>query len=124
MGQPGFFDVGQLYNSGLVNGQLVWTQPGGEGTQVFPALPTVYPPIPQGYPQQVFVYQGLYVFGCRHWANTLETFQVYDPYTQLQALLLCCPMCSYIQQIVEPAALWWDDYYGLYPTGLGTGVYR
>ena len=36
----------------------------------------------------------------------------------MQAALLCCPLCHYIQEIIEPARDWKMKYYGLYPTGL------
>lgn len=122
--QPGFpFQVGGLYKGGLVNGLPTWSQPGGPGTPVLPAFPQQYPQVPQGFPQQVFAYEGLYIFSCGHWTNTIETFQVYDPYTEMQALLLCCPLCSFIQQIVEPASLWYNDFYGLYQMGLGSKTF-
>jgi hypothetical protein len=121
--RPGFFDVGQLYKGGLgLNGEVVWTQPGGEGTTVFPQFPTQYPQVPQGYPQTPFCYQGLFSFGCGHWANTCEVFQEFDPYTNVVAAFCCCPMCSYIQIIVEPASQWYEQWYTLYNTGLVTGV--
>lgn len=116
--QPGFPDLGSLYKKGLVNGLPVWTQPGGSGTLVFPQFPTLYPQVPQGFPQSPFAYQGLFVFGCGHWANTTEVFEEYDPYTQVRAALCCCPMCSYIQLIVEPADDWWNQFYTLYRVGL------
>jgi hypothetical protein len=125
--QPGFpFEVGSLYNGGIVNGQQVWTQPGGPGTPVLPAYPTLYPRVPekpQSFPQQPFVYTGMFIFGCLHWSNTVEVFQVYDPYTEQIAALCCCPQCSYIQLIVEPASQWWEEFYTIYDTGFVTGVH-
>lgn len=102
MAQPGQFAVGQLYKGGLVNGLKVWTQPGGQGTPVFPQLPTQFPTINTGYPQVVMSYPALYVFGCLHPLNCAEIFEVYDPYIQEQVALVCCPMCSFIQQIITP----------------------
>ena len=109
---------GTLYYKGLLNGQLVWTQPGGPGTAVSPVAPRIYPAVYQGYPQSPFAYQGLYVLGCGHWLNEIEVIQMWDDVNEEQAALLCCPVCSYIQLIVEPAVDWWETWYGLYNTGL------
>jgi hypothetical protein len=123
--QPGMFSVGQLYGGGMVNGQQVWSQPGGIGTQVFPAYPRMYPvqpEKPQSFPQTPFVFYAQLNFGCGHWANSPTVFKVYDPYTQEQAALCCCPQCGYIQLIVEPAEDWWEKFYLLYNQGLITGI--
>lgn len=124
--QPGGLpDVGTLYKGGLENGQVIWTQPNGPGTIVFPQFPTQYPQVPerpQGFPQIPFVYSGLFSFGCGHWANTVEVFKMFNQYTSNQAAICCCPMCGYIQMIVEPAEKWWEEFYTLYDTGLETGV--
>jgi hypothetical protein len=100
--QPGQFAVGQLYKGFTRNGLPVWSQPGGIGTPVFPALPTQFPTIYQGYYQSVMSYPSLYVFGCLHPLNCAEIFEVYDPYNDVQVALVCCPMCSYIQEIISP----------------------
>ena len=102
MAQPGQFQVGQLYKGFLQNGLPFWSQPGGPGTQVFPALPTQFPSQNMGYPQVVMAYPSLYVWGCLHPTNTAEIFEVYDPYIGEQVALVCCPLCSYIQQIIVP----------------------
>lgn len=103
MPQPGQFAVGQLYKGGFINGLRVWTQPDGIGTKVFPQFPTRFPAVNIGYPQVVFSYPSLYVFGCLHSLNCPEIFEVYDPYLDEQMALICCPMCSYIQQIIPHA---------------------
>lgn len=116
--------VGSLYKQGKVNGIVVWKQPGGVGTAVFPQFPSQNPVTVNGFPSAPMAYNGLYVWGCGHWSNTLETFQQYDPAKQKQALLLCCPMCSYVQAIVEPATDWYDKFFGLFNVGLGTGAFN
>lgn len=88
--QPGQFAVGQLYLGTARNGMPTWSQPGGIGTPVFPAQP-------QGE------HSALYTAGCLHWFNVYEIYQVYDPYGLQQVKLLCCPLCSFINQIITPA---------------------
>jgi hypothetical protein len=109
MGLPGQYQVGQLYNDGKINGKVVYTQPGGVGTQVFPAFPANFPWFgsaassdsglyswPASYPSQ-------YVWGCQHRANCAEVFSYYDPYEQEIQALICCSMCGYIVQIMPLA---------------------
>lgn len=122
---PAFpYEVGILYRGGKINGQQVYTQPGGPGTPVVPLPPQQYPGHDEGYPQIPFAYFGFLLMGCGHWINSCEVNQVYDPYTGMQAALLCCPICGYIQEIVEPATDWWDKWYSLYALGNGTGVFN
>ena len=111
-------ELGTLLNKGLVNGQLVWRQPNGPGTAVVPPAPSIYPPVYEGYPQSVFAYQGLIVCGCNHWINEIEVVTMWDSVEEVQAALLCCPVCSYIQAIVEPADQWWQQWYQVYNQGL------
>jgi hypothetical protein len=121
--QPLFpFSVGIMYNGGIQNGVQVYTQPGGPGSPVSPQPPQTSPPSTwqRTYykPTYPFVYVGLLNFICGHWANTCEVFTVYDPYNDCQAALCCCPVCSMIQLIVEPASDWFQTFYSLYPLGL------
>jgi len=81
--------IGTLYKNPVQSGITVWVQPGGPGT-------LVYPQQSQGQKS------ALYSLGCGHWVNTLEVFEEYDPDTGIQVALLCCPACSYIQQIISP----------------------
>ena len=66
-----------------------WSQPGGPGTQVFPAQ----------HPGQL---SAQYILGCGHASNILRIWEVYDSDTKQQAALVCCAACGYIQQIIEP----------------------
>jgi hypothetical protein len=103
MAQPGQIQVGQLYLGPNRNGLPVWSQPGGVGTKVFPAVPTQYPAQFQGYPQSVMSYPALYYSGCQHPLNCWEIFEFYDPYEQEQMVAVCCPMCSFVQQLLTAA---------------------
>ena len=120
---PGMpFRVGALYNGGYQNGLLVYTQPGGVGTQVSPLPPQVNPPPnwknSAWLPAYPFVFTALLGWPCGHWINEPEVFQVYDEYTEEQAALLCCSVCSYIGYIIEPASDWWEEFFQIYPVGL------
>lgn len=127
--QPLFpYEVGILLNGGYVNGLLVYTQPNGPGTPVFPQPPQTSPPSNWKntfyLPVYPFAYIGLLNFGCGHWTNTCEVYTVDDPYTSQRAALLCCPVCSYIQSIIEPAEDWWIEYYSLFPVGIQQPAYN
>jgi hypothetical protein len=98
---PGQFAVGQLYGDGLVNGLPFWTQPGGIGTQVFPAQPSQFPLQYQGYVQVPMTYPALYQAGCGHRFNCYTVWEVYDPYLQEQMALIACPACGYLQEIMK-----------------------
>lgn len=113
--------LGSLYYGGKINGSgpVVWTQPGGIGTPVSPAAPTQYPGHDEGYPQEFFSYEGLFSFGCGHWTNTCEVFEVYDPTTEMQAAVCCCPVCSFVIIIVEPYNNWQNEFFAIYPIDLG-----
>jgi hypothetical protein len=115
------YQVGQLYNGGIQNGQVIYTQPGGIGTPVFPQPPQTSPPSNWHHadyrPIYPFSYQGLLNFICNHWTNTCEVVMVYNPVIDEQVALCCCPVCSMIQLIVAPASDWWFEFYSLFPRG-------
>ena len=120
---PSFpYRVGMLLFNGVVNGQKIYSQPNGIGTPVVPQPPQVNP-LPNWKnsnwrPSFPVVSIGLLNFLCGHWTNTCEVYTVYDPYNEVQAALCCCPVCSIIQLIIEPADDWWQEFYSLYPLGL------
>ena len=94
--------LGTLFYSGVRNGTLTWTQPGGPGTLV--------------YPQQPFgEHVALWVGGCGHWFNHWDVHQnIFNPPSQqvgyvTSSAFLCCPLCSFIQQIIVP----YTDIYSL-----------
>jgi hypothetical protein len=117
--------VGELYYGGKINGigPVVWTQPNGPGTPVSPAAPTQYPVINQGYPQTPFSYEGLFSFPCGHWCNTCEVFEAYDEDNETSAAICCCPVCSYCILIVEPYNEWQNEFFSIYPLGLGNQTF-
>jgi hypothetical protein len=96
------WQVGELYLGFNRNGLPVFSQPGGPGTPVLPAAPTLFPAQNQGYPQQVMSYPSLYAAGCNHQFNCYEIFEVLSPSDGHQVALVCCPVCSYIQEIIDP----------------------
>jgi hypothetical protein len=97
------YQVGELYLGTTRNGLPVWTQP-VPGGLVYPQLPTEFPTQYQGYQQAPMSYPSLYVFPCGHPLNVPEIFEVYEPSSDDQVALVCCPMCSYIAQIISPYA--------------------
>ena len=118
----GLPQIGTLYNGGYQNGIRVYTQPQGPGTPVFPQPPTTSPP--QNWRNTAYlpvyptVFVSLLTFGCGHRTNTVEVFEQWDPVNGVQAALLCCPVCSFIVEIVEPAADWYYFFYSIYPVGV------
>jgi hypothetical protein len=90
--------VGTLAFDGKVYGQVVWTQPGGPGTEVFPQ-------------QQPAERVAMFVFGCGHWANHLDIkIMGYMPPAQPldKAAYVLCPLCSFVNRIIYPTSLLYD----------------
>lgn len=94
------YEVGTLYLGFYRNGLLVWRQPGGPGTPVLPASQRYSPERYQGYQQAPMSYPSLYTAGCNHEFNCYEIFQAFQPSLNDQVALICCPRCSYIQEIL------------------------
>ena len=67
----------------------LYTQPGGPGTQVFPQ-------------QSLGEKSAPYSFGCGHFFNLPAIWEQYDPATKQQAAIIACPICGYVQRIIEP----------------------
>jgi hypothetical protein len=87
--------LGSLFFGGLVNGEKVWSQPGGPGTIVYPQ-------------QQIGEQIGLWVEGCAHWFNSWDVREnAWNPpsfifaYVVPSAFVLC-PLCGYVQRIITP----------------------
>lgn len=94
--------IGSLYSpSGdALPGTLpsFWSQPGGPGTTVYPqpydsAAGEFEPPL---------IPYGMYSFMCRHIFNLPAIFEEYDPVSGEQAAIICCPVCTLVQQIIIP----------------------
>jgi hypothetical protein len=101
-----FPQLGTLFHGGLSpyapDQGPVWTQPDGPGTTVFPQ---------QAFGERV----ALFTFGCGHWSNHFDVHKnnfnppSYDASYTVVSAFLCCPLCSYIQQIISP----YDQIYDL-----------
>lgn len=98
--------VGTLYENPF-NG-VNWSQPGGPGTPVFPQQqdgPFLNYPVPG----QFFIEAtGFFTVGCGHWVDYPRIFRDYDEMLDVSTGLVCCPMCSYIQYLIQPYELVYD----------------
>ena len=92
------FQVGALYIPGGIPGYF--TQPGGIGTQVFPAQ--VQASSDYFSTKPFTEYSGVYLFGCQHSANECMVFRDWDYETGMSVAILACPLCSYVQRTIEP----------------------
>ena len=95
--------IGTLYDPHFNN--IAWSQPGGPGTQVFPAQAnnqpyTFYPVMGITLNE---VGQSLWLFAfCGHGGDVVRVFKDYDPTTGMSAAVICCCVCSTVQRLVEP----------------------
>ena|SRR5882762_8908386 len=95
--------VGAMYQGGLVSGLPFFTQPGGVGTQVFPSQQNAQPWVE--YPvigEVINEYQPWWPPGCLHSVKFWKIYKEFDYVTQLSCALICCPICTYVQRVVEP----------------------
>ena len=106
MAYLGELTVGMLYLGTTRNGLPVWSQP-VPGGPVYPQLPSQFSWFKpdSGIYKWPANYAAQYFFGCGHPLNVPEIYSAYDPYTQVRNAIVCCPMCSYIQQILP-----WAEY--------------
>lgn len=84
---------------------IAWTQPGGKGTQVFPAQARNAPFTAFPVPGQVIDEVGMSlwpVWGCGHGTDVIRVFKDFDSVTGLSAACICCSVCSYLQFLIEP----------------------
>jgi hypothetical protein len=84
---------------------ILWTQPGGPGTTVYPQQENaIYDPPQNPIPPGIFFSEssGLWFAGCGHNYDALHIFMDYDTDTGTQAAVGCCPLCSYIQLVISP----------------------
>ena len=95
------FVVGSLYIPNWNN--IAWSQPGGVGTQVFPAQndgPFLAYPVPGQYFSEAG--EALWRSGCGHGWDSMQIFKDYDTVTEMSAAILCCPICTYLINVIEP----------------------
>jgi hypothetical protein len=83
-------EIGTLYTP-FEPGNLppTYTQPGGAGTLVYPQQP-------------MGERSAQYAAGCGHWFNCWTILEAYDDVKEVQAAIIACPLCFYVQQIIEP----------------------
>jgi hypothetical protein len=90
-----------MYGDGKLNGVPFFTQPGGPGTQVFPALPQGAPfPDWPGAGSMVFSYGPWVMPGCLHPIKQFRVAQDFDYNTNQLVALLLCPCCQYLQRVI------------------------
>lgn len=92
------WQLGALYPSGGLN-DIEWQQPGGVGTQVFPAQAMgvdYFSTVPFNE------FSGLQFSGCGHSLNTPLIQREYDYNEQSSVALICCPLCGYVNNAIYP----------------------
>lgn len=78
-------------------GTPLYTQPNGPGTPV----------VPQPYDSAAGQFEppllsiGMYSFGCGHFFNCPAVWKEFDVITEKDKALICCPVCTYIQEIED-----------------------
>lgn len=99
MAQQNRWQVGVMYNQGLLNGVPFFTQPDGPGTAVFPTQqngPWADYPIPG---LVINEYSPWFAPGCGHAIKMWRIFQEVDYTTDTPVSLICCVICSYCQRV-------------------------
>ncbi len=93
--------LGTLYPKSV--GYPQFTQPGGPGTQTFPAQQSGGSGMTwiDGIPNEIG--QGLFTAACGHWFNSWDI--VSCTVAGVPAALILCPVCHIIQQVVIPYSL-------------------
>lgn len=90
------WEIGAFYiQPNGFNGQ--WTQPGGVGTQVFPADATGNDYFSTAPFSEA---SGIFVSACSHSVNYPTLIQDVDVTTGEQIMLVVCPKCSYINYVL------------------------
>lgn len=87
------WQIGTLYLQPGGKGGF-WKQPGGPGTQVFPAQATSV----DYFSVKPFSEQsGLFSCGCSHFCNYPEIYRDIDVTTGEVLAMVTCPLCSFLQ---------------------------
>lgn len=92
--------LGALYPPGGLNG-VAWKQPGGPGTQVFPQQQTSVDLLSITPFSEL---TGVMFSGCGHSIDQPLIQTEFDYETNESCALICCPMCGYVNWVVEPAS--------------------
>jgi hypothetical protein len=94
------WQVGALYPPGGLNG-VKWQQPGGPGTEVFPQQQTSVELLAiTPFSERT----GIQASGCGHSIDQPYLQQEYDNDTGSSCMLVCCPMCGFVNYVIEPAS--------------------
>jgi hypothetical protein len=92
------WEIGALYPAGGLNG-IAWQQPGGVGTQVFPAQQTGS----DYFSVKPFSeLSGVFAVGCGHFCNYPLIQQEWDYETNSSVALIQCPLCGFVSYTLEP----------------------
>lgn len=97
--------VGTLYRPNFNN--IPWSQPGGPGTQVFPAQqngPFLNYPVPGQFFSE---FSGLFFVGCGHSVDYPKIFNDVGQIGGIVMVAVCCPLCSFIQYYT-PLSFYYD----------------
>ena len=84
---------------------IAWTQPGGKGSQVFPAQARNQPMTTYPVPGQIIDEVGMSlwpVWGCLHGSDVARLFKDFNTDANTQCCVVACPICSYIQYLITP----------------------
>ena len=92
------WQIGALYPAGGLNG-VAWQQPGGIGTQVFPA-PVVSVAYFEVTPFSEL--SGVFRPGCGHSVNMPLIQQEWDYVNNVSVALCCCPECGFVCYTLSP----------------------
>jgi hypothetical protein len=111
------WQIGTLYQKGgayfgAPGGQgFGFTQTGGPGTQVLPAQ-TVDPSsnIAPFSTKATSNQTGQFAFGCGHIVNNPVVWRDFDYVTNMSAAMITCPMCGYLNSVLEPYELWLNTF--------------
>lgn len=101
------YQVGVMYYGGLKNGQPFYTQPGGPGTQVFPAQPNGQPwPDWPAAGEMVYSFGAWWIPFCLHFVDFWDVIREYDYDNSTSVALITCPVCNIVQAVYTPFEAW------------------
>jgi hypothetical protein len=101
------WQIGVMYEQGIVSGQPFFTQPDGPGSQVFPtqanAIPWLAYPIPGLILNE---YVPWWAPSCGHSIKFWKVFREWDYDNDTDVALVCCSVCTFVQSTIEPFDEW------------------
>lgn len=75
-------------------------QPGGSGTQVFPAQVTGQVSYFEVTPFSELT--GSFIMGCQHSMDYITVYRDIDMEDGISVALIACSVCSYVQRVIKP----------------------